>query len=84
MHGSGQNSNNFDIFEIGIFKEVAMATRESDQQAVVRRASEVRAARISELSRDPGGLGPGDIVQIAQREADEYQEETLEFLRRLD
>lgn len=59
-------------------------TRESDKERTVRECTEQTARRIDELSRDPGGLGPGDMVQIARRESEQRRDERLEFIRRLD
>ena len=58
--------------------------RESDAELIVRECREEIARRIDELSRDAGGLGPGDIVQIAREEAEQRRDERLEFIRRLD
>jgi hypothetical protein len=58
--------------------------RESDSEQIVRECSEQIAQRIDELSRGSGGLGPGDIVQIAQREAEERRDERLAFIHDLD
>lgn len=58
--------------------------RESDEQQIARECSEQKARRIDELSRNPGGLGPGDIVQLARKEAEQRRDEQLELIRGLD
>jgi len=58
-----------------------MSERESDDQRFARENIERQTRRIDELSRDAGGLGPGDIVQIARREAERRREEYFEIMR---